>query len=51
MMYGSPRITAELESKGIRGSRSRVARAMKRKGLKSVVRKKYRVQTTDSIHH
>lgn len=48
--YGSPRIAAELESKGIRASRPRVARAMKKMGLKSIVRKKYRVQTTDSKH-
>lgn len=48
--YGSPRIAAELQGKGIRASRPRVARAMKKMGLKSIVRKKYRVQTTDSKH-
>lgn len=48
--YGSPRIAAELQSKGIRVSRPRIARAMKKMGLKSILRKKYRVQTTDSKH-
>lgn len=48
--YGSPRIAAELQKKGIRASRPRVARVMKKMGLKSIVRKKYRVQTTDSKH-
>ena len=48
--YGSPRIAAELQAKGIRASRPRVARAMKKMGLKSIIRKKYRVQTTDSKH-
>lgn len=48
--YGSPRVTAELQTKGFRVSRSRVARAMTTIGLKSIVRKKYRIQTTDSNH-
>src|SRR5690606_2282333 len=48
--YGSPRIAAELQARGIRVSRPRVARVMKKMGLKSIVRKKYRVQTTDSKH-
>jgi putative transposase len=48
--YGSPRIAAELQAKGIRVSRPRVARTMKKMGLKSIIRKKYRVQTTDSKH-
>lgn len=48
--YGSPRITGELPKNGIRASRPRVARAMKKMGLKSIIRKKYRVKTTDSKH-
>jgi len=48
--YGSPRITIELRASGILVSRRRVARAMKRANLKSIVRRKYRVQTTDSRH-
>ena len=48
--YGSPRITMELKQAGIPVSRQRVARAMNRANLKSIVRRKYRVQTTDSRH-
>jgi transposase InsO family protein len=48
--YGSPKITAELNEKGIKASRPRVARVMRLEGLKSVVNKKYRVCTTDSKH-
>ncbi len=48
--YGSPRVTAELQAKGFRVSRPRVARVMRKIGLKSIVRKKYRIQTTDSNH-
>ena len=48
--YGSPRITKELNHAGIRVSRPRVARVMKIANIKSIVRQKYRVQTTDSRH-
>ena len=48
--YGSPRITMELKEAGIKVSRPRVARVMKRANLKSIIRRKYRVQTTDSKH-
>ena len=48
--YGSPRITMELRGLGIQASRPRVARIMKRANLKSIVRKSYRIQTTDSRH-
>jgi transposase InsO family protein len=48
--YGSPRITSELRELGIRVSRPRVARLMKKANIKSIIRKKYRVQTTDSKH-
>jgi transposase InsO family protein len=47
--YGSPRITAELCANGIFVSRPRVARLMRRLGIKSTIRKKW-VQTTDSKH-
>ena len=47
--YGSPRITAELGKMGHQVSRPKVARLMKSAGLKSKVKKKYRV-TTDSDH-
>lgn len=48
--YGSPRIAAELQSQGIRASRPRIARLMRTAHIRSIVRKKYRVQTTDSNH-
>jgi hypothetical protein len=48
--YGSPRITSELKELGIQVSRPRVARLMKKANIKSIIRKKYRVQTTYSKH-
>ena len=48
-IYGSPRITAELNKKGENVSRSYVARLMKIHGIRSKVKKKYR-ETTDSGH-
>jgi len=48
--YGSPRITSCLEyDEGIKVSRPRVARIMRRLGLKSKLKKRFRV-TTDSNH-
>jgi transposase InsO family protein len=48
-LYGSPRITRVLNRKGIKVSRPRVARMMRKAGLRSVVKKKFKV-TTDSSH-
>jgi putative transposase len=48
--YGSPRISMTLRQTGIVVSRPRVARVMKRANLRSIVRQKCRVQTTDSKH-
>ncbi len=48
--YGSPRIASELREQGISVSRPRLARLMKKASIKSIIRKKYRVQTTDSDH-
>ena len=39
--YGSPKITQELKKEGIYVSRPRVARIMKKMGLKSIIKKKY----------
>ena len=47
--YGSPRIAKELNACGIRASRARIARLMCRNGIKSIMKKKYRV-TTNSNH-
>lgn len=48
--YGSPRIASELRELGIPASRPRVARLMKKAHIKSIIKRKYRVQTTDSDH-
>jgi transposase InsO family protein len=48
--YGSPKITEELQDRGRRVSKNRVARRMREAGLRSKIRRKYRV-TTDSKHH
>lgn len=48
--YGSPKITVELRDQGIRISRPRVARIMKKEGIRSIIGKQYRVSTTDSRH-
>lgn len=48
--YGSPRITKELNMKGIQASQPLVAKLMKIEQISSIVRKKYRV-TTNSSHH
>ncbi len=47
--YGSPRITKELKSRGFIVSRPRVARLMKRAGIRALHVKKF-VVTTDSKH-
>lgn len=48
--YGSPKITRELNENGFRSSRPRVARIMKKEGIRSITHKKFKVQTTDSKH-
>lgn len=47
--YGSPRITKELNVKGISASRPLVAKLMRREQIRSIVKKKYKM-TTDSSH-
>jgi len=48
--YGSPKITRELNKLGCKVSRPRVARIMRSEGLKSIICKKFRVNTTESNH-
>ncbi|AKD02124.1 integrase [Pontibacter korlensis] len=48
--YGSPRISFELKEQGIQASRPRIARLMRKHQIQSIVRKKYRINTTDSNH-
>ena len=47
--YGSPRITKELNMKGIQASLPLVAKLMRKEQISSIVRKKYKV-TTNSSH-
>jgi putative transposase len=49
--YGSPRIADELREQGVKASRNRIARLMKKEGLRSIMYKKFRVQTTESNHN
>jgi putative transposase len=49
--YGSPKITHELRKRGIQISRPRVARIMRKANIRSIVHKRFRVQTTDSNHN
>jgi putative transposase len=48
--YGSPKITKELKSIGSSTSRQRVARIMKKKGLRSIIKGKFKVCRTESNH-
>jgi transposase InsO family protein len=48
-IYGSPRIHKELNEKGFKCSRNRVARIMKQEGIRAIVPRKYKA-TTDSKH-
>lgn len=47
--YGSPRLTIELNSQGIKASKPLVCKLMQELGLRSIVKKKFRI-TTDSQH-
>ena len=49
--YGSPKITVELCKRGVQISRPRVARIMRKAGIKSIVHRRFRIQTTDSNHN
>jgi len=45
--YGRPRIAVEWQQPGIPTSRPRIARLMRKQGMQSIIRQKYRIQTTD----
>jgi putative transposase len=49
--YGAPRIHAELKSQGVECSRPRVARLMRKAGIKARRRRAYKVTTTLSKHN
>lgn len=48
--YGSSRIADELRDPGVKVSRNRIARLRQKAGIRSIMYKKYRVQTTESNH-
>lgn len=48
--YGSPRVAEHLRRKGHECSKNRVARLMKKEGLRAIQRSKFRVITTNSRH-
>ena len=50
-IYGAARIQKALEREGLVYCRSYIAQLMKKMGLKSVLRKKFKVCTTDSNHN
>ncbi len=47
--YGSPRITKDLNAEGIKVSQPTIAKLMRKEGIRSIIKKKYKV-TTDSSH-
>lgn len=49
--YGSPRMHAALRAEGRTASRGRVARLMRRHGIRALAGRKFRPCTTDSRHH
>ena len=49
-IYGSPRICAELRAQGVACSKNTVAKLMKTHGIRSKMRRRFVVRTTDSRH-
>ena len=49
-VYGSPRVCAELRSQGVACSENTVARLMRQRGIRSKMRRKFKVSTTHSRH-
>jgi putative transposase len=48
--YGSPRVYHQLKAKGVAVCENTVAKVMKEQGIRSIVRRRFRVRTTDSAH-
>jgi transposase InsO family protein len=48
--YGSPRVYQELKASGQSVCENTVARLMRKQGIRSIVRRRFRVRTTDSSH-
>ena len=49
-VYGSPRVHRALLNRGVKRNRKTVARIMREEGIRSKVKRKFRVRTTDSNH-
>ena len=49
-IYGSPRVHAELQAQGIQCSENTVAKLMRQNGIRSKMRRRFVVRTTDSKH-
>jgi transposase InsO family protein len=49
-IYGSPRITAELADQGIQACVNTVAKYMRAAGIRSKIKRRFRISTTDSGH-
>jgi transposase InsO family protein len=49
-VYGSPRIRTELMHRGVKRNRKTIARIMHKHAIRSKVKRKFRVRTTDSNH-
>jgi transposase InsO family protein len=48
--YGSPRVYQELKAREVACCENTVAKVMREQGIRSVVRRRFRVRTTDSSH-
>ncbi len=48
--YGSPRVRGELSHRGVKRNRKTIARLMRKHQIRSKVKRKFRVCTTDSRH-
>mgnify|MGYP000260870599 CR=1 FL=1 len=48
--YGSPRVRSELVHQGVKRNRKTIARLMRKHQIRSKVKRKFRVSTTDSRH-
>jgi transposase InsO family protein len=48
--YGSPRVYHELRARGVEVCENTVAKVMRQEGIRSKVRRRFKVRTTDSSH-
>jgi transposase InsO family protein len=48
--YGSPRVYHELKARGVGCCENTVAKLMKEQGIRSIIRRRFKVRTTDSSH-